>query len=229
MSRCHHLEQLREFAPLILPSLLLCDFGDLRGEIKRLEQAGVRSLHLDVMDGHFVPNFTYGLPIVAAIRKLTELPLDVHLMISSPEDWVQSFADAGADLLTIHAEASESPEDVLEKIRKLDVAAGIAINPATPLATIENCHDMADLVLIMSVPAGFGGQSFDDIALEKISTLRSKLGPKVLIEVDGGINSSTISRCAQAGAELFVVGSAIFNNEEYGTVVSELAHLASSV
>ncbi|GIW93492.1 MAG: ribulose-phosphate 3-epimerase [Pirellulaceae bacterium] len=219
-------DRLRAARPAILPSLLLCDFAHLADEIHRLEAAGVPALHLDVMDGHFVPNLTYGMPIVAAIRRVTRLPLDVHLMISRPERYVAEFIEAGADVVTVHAEAVERAADVLSLIRRRGAAAGLAFNPGTSLKILEKCADCVDLVLIMSVMAGFGGQAFQPIALDRLRWVRDHLPSHVLLEVDGGINQQTISACAEAGAELFVVGSAIFRSEDYRRVVSELAALA---
>lgn len=227
MSRRNQLARLQKAAPVVLPSLLLCDFGNLDREIRRLMEAGVEGLHLDVMDGHFVPNLTYGLPIVEACRRISDLPLDVHLMISRPERYVEAFVRAGADLLTIHVEATDQPRSVLEQIRRCGAAAGLALNPETPLSAIESCLDAVDLLLVMSVPAGFGGQPFHEIALEKLSALRSRVGSEVLLEVDGGVNLSTIERCAESGARLFVVGSAIFQSGDYGRAVRELSHLAT--
>lgn len=221
------LVELRASAPAILPSLLLCDFGNLEREVARLTEAGVRALHLDVMDGHFVPNLTYGLPVVAALRRLTDLPLDVHLMISQPQRYVPQFVEAGADILTVHVEAVEDPGPVIDEIHACGAGAGIALNPDTPLSTLERCLDRCDLVLVMSVPAGFGGQAFRPITLEKLSRLRRALPAGVLLEVDGGINQSTIRDCAQAGAKLFVVGSAIFRAASYSEAIRELQGLAA--
>ncbi len=228
MSRRHHLMQLRTRIPAILPSLLMCDFGNLEREVARLEESGVAALHLDVMDGSFVPNLTYGMPIVEALRRLTNLPLDVHLMIEHPHRYVEHFYEAGADIITFHAEAVEEPLLLLEHVRQLGAGAGIALNPATPLSKVEPCLDMCDLVLVMSVVAGFGGQPFNDVAIEKLERVREMAGPDVLLEVDGGINEDTIGRCAKAGAQLFVVGSAIFRNEHYPPIVKKLAELAAA-
>jgi ribulose-phosphate 3-epimerase len=226
MSRRRHLDHLLSAAPVILPSLLLCDFGNLEREVLRLQEAGVEALHLDVMDGSFVPNLTYGMPIVEALRRLTDMPLDVHLMIEHPEKYIQAFYDAGADVITIHAEATPDPQSVLAAIRKLDCGAGLAINPQTPLSSVEHCLDLCDLFLVMSVQAGFGGQAFNPIALEKLQQVRDLTAGKVLLEIDGGINNETISRCAQAGAQLFVVGSAIFKQPDYSQAVRRLRELA---
>jgi ribulose-phosphate 3-epimerase len=228
MSRRQHLERLHSASPVILPSLLLCDFGNLEREVARLQAAGVQALHLDVMDGSFVPNISYGMPIVEALRRLSDMPLDVHLMIEHPEKYLQAFCDAGADVITIHAEAVPDPRPVLAEIHKLNVGAGLAINPLTPLAAVERCLDVCDLLLIMSVQAGFGGQAFNPIALEKLQQARDLTAGKVLLEVDGGINNDTISRCASAGAQLFVVGSAIFKQPDYGLAVRRLRELACS-
>jgi ribulose-phosphate 3-epimerase len=215
------LELIREAGPGILPSLLMCDFGDLKGEVSRLESAGTRVLHLDVMDGHFVPNLTYGMPIVEGLRRHTDLPLDVHLMISDPLTYAEPMAQAGADLLTFHVEAVENPGQVARRIRDLDVGVGVALNPTTPLEKLDECLDDVDLVLAMSVDAGFGGQAFNPIALEKLSVLREAY-PDLLLEIDGGINQETIGAAREAGADLFVVGSAIFKHADYGAAMSAL-------
>ncbi len=228
MSGRNRLAELREAAPVVLPSLLMCDFGNLEREVRALEDAGVAALHLDVMDGCFVPNFTYGLPIVEAVRRLTTLPLDVHLMIVQPERYIESFVRAGADLITFHAEAVGDPQPLLDRISELGAAAGIALNPATPLEHVDACWDRCDLVLVMSVPAGFGGQSFDPVALERLRYLRKTLRHDALLEVDGGVNETTIGRCAAAGADLLVAGSAIFRQTDYGPAVRKLTDLAVS-
>jgi ribulose-phosphate 3-epimerase len=208
--------------PVVLPSLLQCDFGNLQSEIERLEAVGIRGFHLDVMDGHFVPNFTYGMPIVSAVRKLTRLPIDVHLMMSNPGDYLEQFAEAGADCLTIHAEIEADKAPLLERIRNLGLSAGIAINPRTPLSEVEPLLDQCDLLLIMSVDAGFGGQAFNPVALDKLKSVKEKY-PELLLEVDGGVNRQTIADCVQAGAQLLVVGSAIFGQEDYRRAVEQLA------
>lgn len=213
-------------APVVLPSLLLCDFANLEREVRTLEEAGVRALHLDVMDGSFVPNLTYGMPIVAALRKITPLPLDVHLMIDQPQRYLRQFADAGADLITFHIEAAPAAKPLIDEIHALGLKAGVALNPATPLGTLDAFLGDIDLVLVMSVPAGFGGQKFHDVALEKLQSLRSRVRHEVILEVDGGVNASTIAKCAQAGARWFVVGSAIFGQPSYGEAVRSLTQLA---
>lgn len=227
MPQSQHLAGLRGDVPVILPSLLLCDFGHLADEVQQLERAGVRALHLDVMDGCFVRNLTYGMPIVQAVRRLTELPLDVHLMIAHPEHYVAQFRDAGADLITFHIEATAQPRQLLRQIRELGAAAGIALNPDTPLSAIDPCLDDCDLVLVMSVAAGFGGQPFQEVAIDKLRQVRKRVRPETLLEIDGGINPSTIARCAEAGAQLFVVGSAIFRTADYAAAVRQLTELSS--
>jgi ribulose-phosphate 3-epimerase len=228
MSRRHHLESLHRAAPGILPSLLLCDFGNLQSEVARLEEAGVAALHLDVMDGVFVPNLTYGMPIVEAVRRLTDLPLDVHLMITDPVRYLTAFRDAGADLVTVHVEAVSDPRSVLERVRELGLGAGLALNPQTPLEELESCWDLCDLVLVMSVAAGFGGQSFQPVALEKLRAARARGGEDLLLLVDGGVNQETIGGCAEAGADHFVVGSGIFHETDYGRAVNDLRTRARS-
>lgn len=228
MSARTAIDSLPTATPIVLPSLLLCDFANLEREVHALEAAGVQALHLDVMDGSFVPNLSYGMPIVAALRKITKLPLDVHLMIERPQRYLRQFAEAGADLLTFHIEAASDPRPLIDEIHSLGLKAGLALNPATPLGTLDAYLGEVDLVLVMSVPAGFGGQKFHDVALEKLQTLRSRIRPEVILEVDGGVNASTIAKCAQAGARWFVVGSAIFGQPNYSTAVQHLTQLASA-
>jgi ribulose-phosphate 3-epimerase len=220
---------LRQAGPVVLPSLLLCDFARLAEEVGRLEHAGVRALHLDVMDGHFVPNLTYGLPIVSAIRSCTELPLDVHLMIANPQQYLGEFRDAGADSISIHIEAVPDPRPVLKEIRRLGATAGLALNPPTPLSAVERYLPDCDVLLVMSVMPGFGGQAFDPVALDKLRAVRSLSAAKnLLLEVDGGVNDATIGSCSEAGATLFVVGSAIFRQPDYDEAVVQLTQLAGS-
>lgn len=214
-------EKIRAAAPAILPSLLMCDFGDLSGEVAKLEAAGSQVLHLDVMDGHFVPNLTYGMPIVRGLRRHTDLPLDVHLMISDPLKYAEPFVDAGADLLTFHAEAVSDAVSVAGAIRDLGVAVGIALNPDTPLDAILPAVPYCDLALVMSVNAGFGGQAFNPVALDKLKILRQGF-PNLLLEIDGGIDKQTIGQAHSAGCDLFVVGSAIFGQSDYGRAINEL-------
>lgn len=215
------LDFIRNACPSVLPSLLMCDFGDLKSELARLEDAGTKVLHLDVMDGHFVPNLTYGMPLVEGIRRHSDLPMDVHLMISDPLQYARPMVDAGADLLTFHVEAVQDAGAVADEIRSMGVGVGVALNPGTDLTRLEGCLDRVDLVLAMSVDAGFGGQSFNPVALEKIASLR-KSHPDLMLEIDGGINLETISAARSAGCDLFVVGSAIFKHDDYSAAITSL-------
>lgn len=216
---------LRGVRPSILPSLLLCDFSDLRREVALLEEAGVEVLHLDVMDGHFVPNLTYGMPIVEALRKITDLKLDVHLMISEPARYASAFVQAGADCITFHIEADPNPVATLQSIRSQGVAAGLAINPDTDFGSLLPFVPECDLVLVMSVPAGFGGQAFRPVALERLSQLRATFGPELLLEIDGGINVQTVGPATAHGADLLVAGSAIFREADYCQAMTRLRRL----
>lgn len=220
MSRAK-LDSIRNAVPGILPSLLQCDFGNLQREVERLVDAGTEVLHLDVMDGHFVPNLTYGMPIVEGLRRHTDLPLDVHLMISDPLAYAKPMVDAGADLLTFHIEAVDDAIETVGRIRDLGVGVGVAINPGTEMSQLDVCLDSVDMVLVMSVEAGFGGQSFNPVALTRIADLRSRF-PELLIQIDGGINAATIGQARSAGCDLFVVGSAIFGQADYGHAIKQL-------
>jgi ribulose-phosphate 3-epimerase len=223
--REENLARLRAASPAVVPSLLASDFGHLASEIDRVEEAGVPALHLDIMDGHFVPNLSFGLPIVEAVRRLTDLPLDVHLMVEKPENWVEQFRAAGADGLTIHVEAAKDPRPVLEMIRKVGAWAGLTLNPRTPLAEIEASLPHCDLVLVMSVMPGFGGQRFDEVALPKLRALRAlrEQGEiEALLEVDGGVEVDTAGSCADAGADLLVAGTAIFSEDDYTSAIRAL-------
>lgn len=211
--------------PVILPSLLMCDFGNLEKEIRALEEAGCKALHLDVMDGVFVPNLTYGMPIVAAIRKLTQLPLDVHLMIANPAQYADAFIDAGADLISFHVEAVPEPVTLLESLRSKGVASGLVLNPKTPLEQVIPALPACDLLLVMSVDAGFGGQAFNPVALEKLSQVRGTR-EDLILEVDGGVNLDTVGDCTRAGARWLVVGSAIFRHSNYAAAIDRLQESA---
>ena len=215
MSRTETIQKLHEQRPAILPSMLLCDFANLQQEIGQLDDAGFPALHLDVMDGVFVPNITYGMTIIRAARSCTSTPLDVHLMIVEPEKYLKEFKDAGADVITVHAEATKSLSDCLKQIRDLDMVAGVAINPGTPVEAIENDLDHADLVLAMSVEPGFGGQKFNKSVLQKFPVIREIVGEDVFLQIDGGVNEGTIESVHHAGVDVMVVGSAIFKTENY--------------
>lgn len=220
--RAELISRLRAQSPALFPSILFCDFGELDRELQALEAAGVAAMHLDVMDGNFVPNISFGLPIVEATRRATDLPIDVHLMIADPARYVDQFRAAGADSMSIHVEAVPDPRPVLEQIRELGAIASLAINPPTPLSAIEASLPYCDMVLVMSVMPGFGGQKFDDVALAKLKTLKSRPDVGALLEVDGGITADTIGPCAEAGANCFVAGSAIIHTDDYARAVRDL-------
>ncbi|MDR2346925.1 MAG: ribulose-phosphate 3-epimerase [Planctomycetaceae bacterium] len=195
------------------PSLLAADFANLESDIRSLERVGATILHLDIMDGHFVPNISFGVPVVEAIRRVTELPLDVHLMLSQPEEYLKIFRQAGADLLSIHIEAVSDPRPLFDKIRKLGALSGLVLNPPTPVEIIEPFINDCELILTMGVMPGFGGQSFDIGTLDKLRYIKKIAKPDLLISVDGGVGDKTIKDCAEAGANLFVTGTALFNGE----------------
>jgi ribulose-phosphate 3-epimerase len=208
---------------LLAPSILSADFSRLAEEVRSVEKAGADWIHVDVMDGHFVPNLTIGPMVVKALRPITKLPLDCHLMVLRPEDWIEEFAEAGADSITIHAEATVHLDRLLHQIREHGCKAGVSINPGTSLAVLEEVLDIVDLVLVMSVNPGFGGQAFIDTTLSKIERLASVRGKrKFLIEVDGGIKASNIGEVALAGADVFVAGSAIFSAKDRSKSVADL-------
>lgn len=207
----------------IAPSLLAADFARLEEEVKKVEAAGAHWLHFDVMDGHFVPNITMGPQIVRALRGRTSLFFDVHLMIENPERYVETFARAGADLLTVSVEACTHLHRVLQQIHALGVKAGVALNPATPLSVLEYVLDEVDLVLIMSVNPGFGGQEFIPAVLPKIRSLKEMVGDKpVEIQVDGGINAETAPLVREAGATVLVAGTAIFRQKDVKEAIKML-------
>ena len=218
--------ELRSSLPVVVPALLMCDFGHLADEIHRIEAAGAQVLHLDVMDGHFVPNLSYGLTIVDAVRRYTALPIEAHLMISNPADFLAAYHQAGADHLTFHIEAVNDPRPLLDEIHRLGAGAGLALNPPTPLSAIEPFLDSCDSVLVMSVMPGFGGQEFDPHALEKLRELRKQTSGRLMLGVDGGVHPATIGTAAGAGADLLVAGSAIFAKENYREALDELTTLA---
>ena len=210
---------------LLAPSLLSADFVRLAEEIARVEAAGADWLHLDIMDGHFVPNLTFGPPVVAAIRKITKLPLDVHLMVTNPADLVEQFAAAGADWLTVHVETEPHLHRLVNRIRELGVKPAVTLNPATPVAQLDDILSEVDMVLVMSVNPGFGGQKFIPASLAKISRLKEKLsqiGRPVLIEVDGGVNETTAPQLVQAGVDVLVAGSAVFGSRDLKATISTL-------
>ena len=206
----------------IAPSILSADFSKLGEEVKAVEQAGADYIHVDVMDGHFVPNITIGPIIVKAVKGVTKLPLDVHLMISNPDDFIDDFLQAGADILTVHAEAGYHLHRSLQHIRKVGAKPAVSLNPASPLSMIEYVLDDLDMVLLMSVNPGFGGQAFIPEVIPKIERLREmidKRGLNIELEVDGGIGPETINRVSSAGANVFVAGSAIYHSDDYAETI----------
>jgi len=226
MSREAILEKLREATPLIAPSMLKCDFGNLNREVALLESAGAQILHLDVMDGHFVPNLSYGPMVIESMRPLTDLPFDAHLMISEPSRYLEEYLGAGCDMITLHIEAVPEPAGLLQRIREAGAVAGLALNPGTPIEAIQADLAETDLVLVMSVEPGFGGQQFIPAALDKLRRLRSLVGPETLLSIDGGIGRGNIGECAQAGADIFVAGSALFDTSDYGEAIAQLTDIA---
>jgi len=215
---------------LIAPSILSADGSRLHEEITAIEKAGADWIHIDVMDGHFVPNITMGPAIISALRKTTKLPFDVHLMIENPERYIESFASAGADIITVHVEATNHLHRTIDIIKKAGKKAGVSLNPATPLTQIEEILPDIDLLLIMTVNPGFGGQQFIKTTLPKIikaSKMLNTLSNKPLLEVDGGINLKNISGIARAGADVLVAGASIFGTDDYQQTITALKAAAN--
>jgi ribulose-phosphate 3-epimerase len=212
----------------IAPSILSADFARLGEEVKAAEDAGAHMIHIDVMDGHFVPNITIGSAVVESIKKVTGLPLDVHLMIEEPDRYLRDFAEAGADILTVHCEACRHLHRTIQMTKESGIKAGVSLNPATPLWNLENILHDVDMVLLMSVNPGFGGQDFIPGTLEKIRLLKkmtAEAGLSVPIEVDGGIKPANAKMVADAGADILVMGSAFFNSENYMVTMKRLNEL----
>ncbi|HQY56199.1 MAG: ribulose-phosphate 3-epimerase [Nitrospira sp.] len=209
----------------IAPSILSADFARLAEEVARVEEAGADWLHIDVMDGHFVPNLTVGPPIVEALRKVTTLPLDVHLMMTNPDAFIGEFAEAGADYLTVHVEACPHLHRTVQSIKERGVKAGVTLNPATPAGTLSEIVRDADLILIMSVNPGFGGQKFIPSSLRKIAEVRALIDrtqSQALLEVDGGVKPDNVTEILAAGAEVLVAGSAVFSSHDYAAAITAL-------
>jgi ribulose-phosphate 3-epimerase len=216
---------------MIAPSLLSADFAKLGHEIQEVQLAGADLIHVDVMDGHFVPNITIGPPVVQCIKRAADLPLDVHLMIENPDAYVADFAKAGSDWITVHSEASVHLNRTLQLIRECGAHPAVCLNPSTPLSHLDYVLEYVDMVLLMSVNPGFGGQRFIPNVLQKIERLKRTIterGLNVLIEVDGGVNLDTIGSVARAGADIFVAGSAIFNSENYAETISRMKAVIES-
>ena len=213
----------------IAPSILAADFADLGGAVRSAEAAGADLIHLDVMDGHFVPNITFGPAVVAAVRRSTALPLDVHLMIQHPERYVSAFAEAGADVLHVHAEVAPHLHRLLQQVRECGLGAGLALNPLTPLSVLEGALPYLDAVLLMTVNPGFGGQAFIPRSVERIAAaaeLRDAVRPDCVIEVDGGITPDNAARVHASGAEILVAGSAVFGGNR--SVTDNIAALRAA-
>jgi ribulose-phosphate 3-epimerase len=217
---------------IIAPSILSADFARLGEEISAVEKAGADWIHVDVMDGHYVPNLTLGPPIIKSARKTTKLPFDVHLMIEKPELSIEQYAAAGADWITVHAEASVHLHRTLSAIRALGKKAGVSLNPSTPVSTLAYVLEQVDLVLIMSVNPGFGGQRFIPQVVPKIRALRAlaqERGLSFHISVDGGVDEKTLPQLVEAGADVFVAGSAIFGKPDYGQAIGAMRQSGASV
>jgi ribulose-phosphate 3-epimerase len=209
----------------IAPSILSADFAHLAEEIRRVEEAGADIIHVDIMDGHFVPNFTIGPPIVKAIRKVTRLPLDVHLMMTNPDDFIPAFIEAGSNYLTVHVETCPHLHRTIQSIKEKGVKAGVTLNPATALSLVEPILPFVDLLLIMSVNPGFGGQSFIPQVLDKVREARRMIDEKKLsveLEVDGGLKIENVGEIAKAGADIFVAGSAVFHSKDYKDTIQKM-------
>lgn len=226
MTQRSRLAALAAGQPLIAPSMLKCDFADLSGELRRLDAASAPVIHWDVMDGHFVPNLSYGAMVIRSARPHTQAFFDAHLMVSDPERYLEDYLQAGCDAITVHIEAVPDPTRLLGRIRDAGRAAGLAINPATPIEAVVPFLEACDLVLVMSVQPGFGGQKFMPEVLPKLQHLKAIVSPETVLSIDGGIASPTISSAAQAGARLFVAGSSVFDEADYGPAIANLAALA---
>ena len=212
-------------SPLICPSILASDFARLGEEVRALDAAGADWIHVDVMDGHFVPNITIGPDVVKAIRPHTALPFDVHLMVAPVDPWLEAFRDAGADILSVHPESGPHVHRTLGRIRQLGAKAGLVFNPATPLDVLKYVMDKVDMILLMSVNPGFGGQKFIPGTLNKLREARALIdasGREIRLEIDGGVNVNNIREIAAAGADTFVAGSAIFNAPDYQAVIDKM-------
>jgi ribulose-phosphate 3-epimerase len=212
----------------IAPSLLSADFARLAEQVRAVEAAGAEVLHLDIMDGHFVPNLTFGVPVIKSLRRVSQLYFDAHLMITDPKGYAEPFVKAGADLITFHAEATDKPQELVGYLRDLGAAVGVSLNPDTPLTSIEQILPDVDLVLVMSVWPGFAGQAFIPDVLGKVRALSQRLKPEQRLEIDGGIDPTTIGEAVTAGADTLVAGSAIFDEPDPASALQELKRLADA-
>ena len=226
LNRTDILQRFRQAKPIIAPSMLKCDFGNLHREVERLTAAGSKVLHWDVMDGNFVPNLSYGAMLIERVRPMTDMLFDAHLMIANPGRYLDEYIKAGCDAITFHIEAVADPALLLRRIRIAERLAGLALNPGTPLEAVVPFAAELDLLLVMSVQAGFGGQAFIPTSVEKLTQARRMIPADAILAVDGGIGPKTIACCADAGADLFVVGSAIFDHSDYHQAMASLAELA---
>ena len=204
------------------PSILSADFSDLASEIAQVEKAGVNMIHLDIMDGHFVPNITFGPPIVAKLREHSSAVFDTHLMITDPEKYAKAFIEAGSDHITFHIETVEQPEKFIDELHGLGVTCGVTLNPETPVESIEKCAAMCDMILVMTVHPGFGGQSYIEDAAKKCVRIRELVGPDVRIEVDGGIDPTTVANAVGYGADTLVAGNAVFSKPDRAKAINDI-------
>ena len=211
------------------PSILSADFSDLASEIAQVEAAGVNIIHLDIMDGHFVPNITFGPPIVAKLRKHSNAVFDTHLMITDPEKYAKAFVDAGSDHITFHIETVDNPEKFIDELHGLGVTCGVTLNPETPVESIEKVAAMCDMVLVMTVHPGFGGQSYIEDAAKKCVRIRELVGPDIRIEVDGGIDRETVANAVGYGADTLVAGNAVFGKPDRAKAINDILSAAELV
>lgn len=207
---------------LISPSLLSADQLNIEKAVREVEDSGADALHIDVMDGHFVPNLTFGLPLISSLKKITKLPLDVHIMVSNPDAVAEDYVKAGADYLCFHVEASVHPYRVLQRIRKLGAKAGIAVNPGTHISSVEALRDQLDMLLLLSVNPGFSGQDFIPVVYEKLKTIQTWKNNSMVVAVDGGVSSENIAKLVQHGATWFITGSYFFNSTDKRMAIRKL-------
>ncbi len=210
------------------PSLLSVDFGNAERGVAAIEEAGATILHLDVMDGHFVPNISFGAPIIKSLRKCSKMYFDAHLMIEEPKKYAESFVEAGCDLITFHIEVAKDPAAIVDHIHSLGASVGVSLNPTTPASSIDTIIEKVDMVLVMSVWPGFGGQKFIADVLPKVTEIKKRLGPHQRLQIDGGIDPNTIASAAAAGADTFVAGTAIFRQDDPPAAMKNLQNLAEA-